>query len=1121
MAREHSSEKFTRGLFIFSVLLLLGASVFSYRRLEMLNASENNIRLSHRVIIRLERLASFVKDAETSQRGFIITHDSIYLKPYLSAKVSADIVLKELYRLTSTDSIQHGNLLGVEQAVNKRFELLDQTLWTYSRYGNSGQLSGMMRQSRISMYGIRKKIDHMITVEESMLRERNETHGRNVFVTPLSGLLISLIALIVFVLSYIKIFADSRKIRRWNQAADEIRLAKESAAIFQSLIHDLPAAVYTCDNDGYLKLYNKAAVKLWGREPAPGARWGGGAEVYDLEGNVLEELEFPLVKLLRHNKVVQRELLMRRHDGELRAIDVYPQRLFDGAGNKIGALVMILDVTEQRKQKQDLEEAEMRLRVATENSDIATWDLNLATEKLTHSPILNRIFGFEGNEPIRHRELINRVLREDRENVLEPAITKAYETGSYEYEVRILLPDGNTRWIRTVGRLLRNERNEPLRMLGITIDVTAEKISREKIGVLSAIVQYSDDAIISKTLDGIITSWNNAATRIFGYTEEEMIGKHVFTIIPEDRHHEEKVIIETLLSGDRLDHYETQRVTKEGRLVDVSLTISPLKDDFGNVIGASKIARDITRQKLQEKLAEESEVRFRTLVDNAPVMVWMSESDKKASYFNSSWLKFVGKELEEEIGHGWLSSVHPDDLERVLTTFENAYASQEEYYMEFRLRRFDGVYRWISNQAAPRFAGEFIGYLTACSDIDDQVNFSRELGRQVEQRTSELNAMNEDLKHERDFVETILDSSIDVMIVFSKDLTILAFNSAAEKLYEKNKQEVIGKNLFEIFPESKGKSSTDDVMRSLRGEMIHNPPRQSAATPVFFENYMIPLRNPNGEIWASLIVARDVTDAVTAEEQLKELNESLLRKNSELERSNQELASFNHVASHDLQEPLRKIQTFISRLNDPQYFQLEEKTLDYFRRIQDSAARMQLLIDDLLSFSRMSRVQDSMEPVNLNLVLESVLKDLQTRIEEKKARVIAEELPVVNAIAFQFQQVFTNLIGNSLKYAKEGTPPVISISSSSATAQEKIDAGLEADKKYCKIELKDNGIGFEPQYSEQIFDLFQRLHGRREYSGTGIGLTICKKIIENHGGAITASGKPSRGAVFTIFLPAL
>jgi hypothetical protein len=245
----------------------------------------------------------------------------------------------------------------------------------------------------------------------------------------------------------------------------------------------------------------------------------------------------------------------------------------------------------------------------------------------------------------------------------------------------------------------------------------------------------------------------------------------------------------------------------------------------------------------------------------------------------------------------------------------------------------------------------------------------------------------------------------------------------------------------------------------------------------------------------------------------------LKERNRELQQSNKELAYFNQGASHDLQEPLRKVQTLISLILEREVSALSDSGRDYFSRIQISVSRMRTLIDDLLLFSRTNTIDKTFEQTDLNVILKNTLSELSQSIEEKNANIQTDRLPELKVISFQIQQLFQNLISNSLKYSKPGVVPIIKFECEQIKSSDYPALNISRNKKYYKITVTDNGIGFEQQYAEKIFTIFTRLQTSAEYPGTGIGLSICKKIVENHSGYIFAEGKLGIGAVFNIFLP--
>ena len=261
-----------------------------------------------------------------------------------------------------------------------------------------------------------------------------------------------------------------------------------------------------------------------------------------------------------------------------------------------------------------------------------------------------------------------------------------------------------------------------------------------------------------------------------------------------------------------------------------------------------------------------------------------------------------------------------------------------------------------------------------------------------------------------------------------------------------------------------------------------------------------------------LMITQDITEEIHS-------GAEILQKNRELEASNKELQAFNYVASHDLQEPLRKIETFISRLEARDYQNLTETGQQYFERIKVAAGRMRLLIKDLLQFSRTNKSEKVFEMADLNEILEAAKHEIAESITDKSAIIKSEHLPTLKVIPFQIQQMFINLLGNSIKYSKANVPPEIHIDYRKGSLQQIGQLVLPAKKDFHKFTFSDNGIGFSEEYSQRIFELFSRLHNKDEIAGTGIGLAICKKIVENHKGYILAKGKPGEGAVFEIYLP--
>jgi PAS domain S-box-containing protein len=360
------------------------------------------------------------------------------------------------------------------------------------------------------------------------------------------------------------------------------------------------------------------------------------------------------------------------------------------------------------------------------------------------------------------------------------------------------------------------------------------------------------------------------------------------------------------------------------------------------------------------------------------------------------------------------------------------------------------------------------------------------------------------------------------ILMMDTDGNILNWNRGAEKIKGYTAEEIIGKNFRLFYPDQDRKDLLPDrlIQEAARNNRAqHEGWRVRKDGTKFWGSVVITaLHDDDGNIVGFSKVTRDLTERKAAEETVIENARALEVKNRELAAMNQELASFAYVSSHDLQEPLRKIQTFATRIIETEEKTLSEKAKDYFGRMQSAALRMQKLIEDLLTYSRTNTAEKKIESVNLNEVISELTTDLKEMIDSKSAKISVAPLPTINAIRFQIAQLFTNIFTNALKFSKPDIVPEISVSAQTVEGSS-FGQVANAKKLFYKISITDNGIGFEPEHKNKIFEVFQRLHGRSEYSGTGIGLAICKKIVENHGGVISAEGELDKGATFNIYLP--
>jgi two-component system, LuxR family, sensor kinase FixL len=328
---------------------------------------------------------------------------------------------------------------------------------------------------------------------------------------------------------------------------------------------------------------------------------------------------------------------------------------------------------------------------------------------------------------------------------------------------------------------------------------------------------------------------------------------------------------------------------------------------------------------------------------------------------------------------------------------------------------------------------------------------------------------------------------------------------------------VEGKTVFDYFMSSMAaKFDADDRRVIETGEPMLNCEEPSLKPAdnreIWLETTKVPLRDTDGKIVGLVGISSDISERKADEEKLR-------RFAAQLERSNAELQNFASVASHDLQEPLRKIQAFGDRLKAKCGAQLGEQGLDYLARMQNAAQRMQVLIQDLLKLSRVTSRAQPFERCDLQEIVTQVLSDIEVAIEQSGARIEVENLPTIDADPLQMRQLFQNLIANAIKFQKPGEPPEVSVSGRVFELQEHLIPGGWPGDQVCQIRIQDNGIGFDDKFAEQIFVVFQRLHSREQYEGTGIGLAVCRKITDRHGGTIVAKSAEGQGATFIITLP--
>jgi PAS domain S-box-containing protein len=415
---------------------------------------------------------------------------------------------------------------------------------------------------------------------------------------------------------------------------------------------------------------------------------------------------------------------------------------------------------------------------------------------------------------------------------------------------------------------------------------------------------------------------------------------------------------------------------------------------------------------------------------------------------------------------------------------------------------------------APAPKGYSTGALAGSNNVELNAQLARENAK-LAQKIAEL-------VQERDLLRTVIDNLPDKIYAKDKQGRFVLNNPThAKALGLDSPEEMKGKTDFDFFPQELAAQFYLDEQRTIETgepvinqEQYKNNPRDPGSPKRWSISSKVLWRDPQGKILGTVGVTRDIHEMKMAQEALHKSEEKLRQLAAQLELSNRELADFAYVASHDLQEPLRKITVFGERLKE-QNANLAPESADCLNRMQNAAGRMQVLINDLLAFSRVTTKAQPFTSVNLMETASGVLEDLEGRIEMVNGRVEMGALPVVDAEPLQMRQLLQNLIGNALKFRRPDLPPVV-----------KVEAQIIPDpdspeKKLCRLTVSDNGIGFDEKYVDRIFNAFQRLHTRNEYEGTGMGLAIVRKIALYHGGDVTAKSKPGEGSTFILTIPAV
>jgi len=558
-----------------------------------------------------------------------------------------------------------------------------------------------------------------------------------------------------------------------------------------------------------------------------------------------------------------------------------------------------------------------------------------------------------------------------------------------------------------------------------------------------------------------------------------------------------------------------------------------VKDNKGNPHKIIGFIQDVTKLRKTEKELLESRNMFESIANTSPALLWMSDLDKGYTWFNDVWLNFTGKSLQEQLGDGWVKCVHPDDVEKCLSTYFDAFEKKETFEMEYRLRRYDGEYRWIIDKGNPIFDinNNFIGYLGSCIDITERKKaeeeikiLNAELESRIKIRTRELEELNLELQNQieeriqiekeiRKYADEVNDLYNNAPCGYhslDKEGVIIRINDTELKWIGYSREEVVNKLHFtDIISEKSKKVFEKNFKEFLNGDWVNNLEfdvikKDGSILPVMVNATAV--RDENGNFIMSRSTMFDITEIRKSREIIELLNKDLAKRANELEIAYKELESFSYSISHDLKAPLRAIEGYAKMLLEDYSKNLDSEGLRFLNVICENTQRMNNLIVSILALAKVSKTSLNMVLVDMTSMVKKIFYELTD--EEKRAKINFKVYDLHNTLADSvlIRQVWVNLILNALKFTKNKENPIIEIGSYLT------DNGVV-------YFVKDNGVGFDNEYAHRLFVSFQRLHNENEYEGSGIGLAIVERIILRHNGKVWAEGKVNNGATFYFELP--
>jgi PAS domain S-box-containing protein len=689
----------------------------------------------------------------------------------------------------------------------------------------------------------------------------------------------------------------------------------------------------------------------------------------------------------------------------------------------------------------------------------------------------------------------------------------------WQGEIRNRAKDGSVYWVDTTIVPFLDADGKPRSYTAIRTDITERKRAEEVRERLAAIVDSTDDAIISKDLNGIINAWNRGAEKIFGYSASQAVGKPMLMLFPKDRVNDEADILARIRRGESVEHFETVRVRQDGVAIDVSVTISPIRDGSSVIVGASTIARDITDRKQSEAARQFAEERYRRFVERTAAGVLRNTLDGRILESNDAMVRMLGYESRAE----FLSRPHPEihyvnpEERRLLVERLKEHGALNNY--EACFQRKDGKPVWVVMSLVLVKGEDEGGDMLEATVID--ITGRKLAERQLEMQTETLFRQSKELLRSQQalatqslMLQSVLDSMEEGLVAANENGKFILWNPAATRMVGMGAANVTPgewNSHYGVFlPDTVTPLPPEQnpLSRAMHGEVstaeifIRNPELEHG---VWLEISGGPLKGSDGSARGGVVAFRDITQRKSDEREIRKLNEELeervVQRTAQLEAANHELEAFTYSVSHDLRTPLRHIGGFSKILMEDFAAAMPVEAQNHLQRIEDGARRMGLLVDELLALARVGRHALQLHTTPLNSIVEDVISLLQPEINGRAVTWKIAKLPSAQCDPILIKQVFQNLIANALKFTRTRERAVIQIT-------ERRENGETV------IAVSDNGVGFNMKYKDKLFGVFQRLHRAEDFEGTGIGLATVQRIVRKHGGRIWAEAELDKGATF-------